>query len=119
MSEVICLFATSANAKAITSTINPSPSQKIRYNFAIFGEGLVSRPGAKPQSGTSMATFIGAATAALILDFARQGDVAEIIGSQRGAYLGGVGGMSAVFRRMAEGGSEAGYDCMAPWKLQS
>lgn len=66
-----------------------------------------------------MATFIGAATAVLILDFARQSDVAEIIGPQQGAYLRSVGGMLAVFWRMTEGGSEAGYDCMAPWKLQS
>ncbi|KAG2417093.1 hypothetical protein HFD88_008311 [Aspergillus terreus] len=100
VSEAICMFATSANGKGYHELDQP-----------------ISEP--EKSSGTSMATFIGAATAALILDFARQSDVAEIIGSQRGAYLSSVGGMSAVFRRMAEGGSEAGYDCMAPWKLQS
>lgn len=115
--EVICMFATDANAKAITSRINPSPSLRGRPNFAIFGHEVESRPRSKPQTGTSISTFIGAGIAGLILEFSRQSIVSDIIGTEWKRYLQTVRGMSAIFELMAEGGHE-GYHCITPWKIR-
>lgn len=110
---VICMFATDVNIKAITSPINPSPNPKSFYNFAIFGIDVVPRPCAKPESGTSISTFIAAAVAGLIVDFSRHEDV-KVISREN---LKKVEGMQAVFLKMAQGGVE-GYHCVAPWRIR-
>ncbi|KAL4766789.1 ankyrin repeat-containing domain protein [Aspergillus nidulans var. acristatus] len=111
--DVICMFATDANAKALNQ-MNPAPNPDSRFNFAILGEKVYSRPGAEPQDGTSVSTFIAAAVAGLILDFARHDDVKEYIIPQEN--LKTVTSMEHIFQKMAVDAHE-GYDCMAPWKL--
>jgi hypothetical protein len=112
--DVICMFATDANVKAL-NRMNPAPNPDSRFNFAIFGEKVCSRPGATPQDGTSMSTFIAAGVAGMILDFARHDDVKERIIPQEN--LKTVTSMEHVFQKMAIDGHE-GYDCMAPWKVR-
>lgn len=112
--RVICMFATDAYVKGMTSNINPSRNEGSVYNFAILGDNVVSRPKAKPQNGTSMATFIGAAIAGLILDFSRHSDIKDMIISQE--YMKTVSGMSAIFAEMS---TKEHYDCIAPWQIRS
>ncbi|KAF3385929.1 hypothetical protein DPV78_012564 [Talaromyces pinophilus] len=49
LDSVICMFATDANGKAITSSLNPALYKKDFYNIAMFGENVVRRPRAKPK----------------------------------------------------------------------
>lgn len=118
LDTVICMFATSANGKPLTNSVNPAADKKRFYNFAIFGENVVSRPGGRPQSGTSMSTFIGAAVAGFVLKICQQLDVRHIIGEDLLADLRRIRGMSAILEKMAEGGLEA-YHCICPWKICS
>ncbi|KAJ0419751.1 hypothetical protein BJY00DRAFT_313673 [Aspergillus carlsbadensis] len=76
--EVICMFATDANAKAITSQIS-------------------------------------AATAALMLEFARQSEVIKTIGSHRALNIKTVRGISAVLEKMV---NEEIYRCLTPWNIR-
>ena len=109
--QVICMFATDNNVKANTN-INPAPRER-GYNFAIFGVDVVPYPRDNPQSGTSMSTFIGAAVAGMILDFAHHNDVL----ANTLKYLKTVAGMEAVFNEMST--KDLKYDCMTPWKIRS
>jgi hypothetical protein len=112
--KLICMFSTDSHVRCL-SNFNPSASPAARYNFAILGENIVLPYVKEPLSGTSFATMIGAALAGRILDFSRHSDNR---GRMRSAeVLSTVEGMSAVFAKMAQGGKDNGYDCMAPWKI--
>jgi hypothetical protein len=69
----------------------------------------------KRDSGTSIATSIGAAIGALVIDFSRQQDCQVHIPNWEESKT--IAGMSAVFREMAHGGKDGGYDWVAPWKV--
>lgn len=74
-------------------------------------------PGRKDfYSGTSMSTFIGAAVAGMILNFAHHDDVQKIL-SRDLEDLMTVPGMSAVFKEMST--KDPKYDCVAPWNILS
>lgn len=112
--KLICMFSTDSNVRCLPN-FNPSASSAARYSFAVLGENIVLPYVKEPLSGTSFATMIGAALAGRILDFSRHSDNR---GRIRGAeVLNTVEGMSAVFAKMARGGKDNGYDCMAPWKI--
>ncbi|KAH8692296.1 ankyrin repeat-containing domain protein [Talaromyces proteolyticus] len=115
--HTMAMFACNGNVK-VTNDFNPSPSRNSRYNFAVLGENIRINPfDTKPESGTSMSTFIGAAIAALVVDFSNQKDVKEFI--EHREYVKSVAGMTAIFAEMAIAGSSQDYHCVAPWKLLS
>ncbi|KAF3910853.1 Ankyrin-2 [Dactylellina cionopaga] len=116
-STVMCMFACSGMGKA-KSEFNPVPKRD-HDNFALLGENVpvYSHPNEKFRSGTSYATFIGAAVAALILDFTRQQGVRDCIKGI--ADLTTISGMSSVFKLMAVGGRDGNYDCVVLSKLLS
>lgn len=113
-SKLICMFSTDSNARCLPN-FNPSASSIPPRSFAILGENIVLPYVKEPLSGTSFATMIGAALAGRILDFSRQSDNRGRI--RNAEVLKTVEGMSAVFAKMAPGGKDNGYDCMAPWKI--
>ena len=90
--------------------INPAPRAK-GYNFAIFGE-VVPYLRDNPQSGTS-STFVGAAVAGMVLDFAQHDDVL----ANTLKYLKTVAGIEAVFNEMST--EDLKYNCVTPWKIRS
>ncbi|KIM96504.1 hypothetical protein OIDMADRAFT_170237 [Oidiodendron maius Zn] len=112
--KLICMFSTDTNVRCLPN-FNPSASSAAMYSFAVLGENIVLPYVKEPLSGTSFATMIGAALAGRILDFSRQSDNRGRIRSAE--VLNTVEGMSAVFAKMAPGGKDNGYDCMAPWKI--
>jgi subtilisin family serine protease len=112
--KLICMFSTDSNARCLPN-FNPSASSAPPHSFAILGENIVLPYVKEPLSGTSFATMIGAALAGRILDFSRQSDNRGRI--RNAEVLNTVEGMSAVFAKMAPGGKDNGYDCMAPWKI--
>ncbi|KAF3905696.1 Ankyrin-3 [Arthrobotrys entomopaga] len=107
---VFCVFACDSMGK-VKNNFNPAPT-RYDLNFAFLGENVPvsSHPTKNTQTGTSYATFIGAAVAALVLDFARQG-------VRNPHKLKKFRGMSAVFKLMARGGKDGEYECVGPWKL--
>jgi hypothetical protein len=115
--NVICMFSSNGLVKP-SQGFNPTPSPKLPYNFCILGEEVqkVRFPRSLEQgrdSGTSIATFIAAGIAALVMDFSLQQDCRERIENRD--YLKTVAGMSAVFEKMAK--YESGYHCIAPWNV--
>ncbi|KAK6535372.1 hypothetical protein TWF694_001833 [Orbilia ellipsospora] len=110
---VFCMFASDSMGKA-KNKFNPAPIRH-NHNYAFLGENVPvsSHPTKKTQNGTSYATFIGAAVAALILDFTRQ----EGVNIRNERKLKRFPGMSAIFKIMAEGGKDGDYECVVPWKL--
>ncbi|KAF3917680.1 Ankyrin-3 [Arthrobotrys entomopaga] len=112
---LMCMFACSGMGKA-KNEFNPEP-KRASNNFALLGQDVpvYSHLKDKTKSGTSYATFVGAAVAALIIDFAMQSDVKAEPEDIRN--LKTVSGMSAVFEIMAKGGRDSGYDCVVPTKL--
>ncbi|KAF3915131.1 hypothetical protein ABW20_dc0102209 [Dactylellina cionopaga] len=107
----------SANTMDLIAEVRPAVPNF--NNFAFLGEDVPvqSHPTDKIKNGTSYATFIGAAIAALILDFARQDEAQEELSKRDLRKLRRVPGMSAVFKEMAKGGNVDGYDCVIPTKL--
>ncbi|KAH7311135.1 hypothetical protein BKA65DRAFT_575201 [Rhexocercosporidium sp. MPI-PUGE-AT-0058] len=112
--DVMCMFSTDAGVKN-SLKINPAPSLKATYNFAIFGEEVSIVPDQPTVSGTSVATAIGAALAARIIDFSRHKDARGHI--KHASELKRIEGISSVFAKMAEGGNDNGYHCIAPWRI--
>ncbi|KAK6538292.1 hypothetical protein TWF694_011171 [Orbilia ellipsospora] len=109
--SLMCMFACSGMGKA-KNEFNPETLSRDENNFALLGENVpvYSHLTEKTRSGTSYATFIGAAVAALLLDFARQTEVgAEEEELQK---LCTVGGMTAVFKIMSR--RDADYNCVIP-----
>ena len=117
--EVMTMFASNGNVK-VTNDFNPAPSHYSRYNFALLGEQVRIPPSNDLHDGTSISTFIGAAIAGLVLDFANQNDILKKL-SERNfrKALNEVSGMNAIFAEMARGGEHMRYDCVAPWKLRA
>ncbi|KAK6527550.1 hypothetical protein TWF694_004533 [Orbilia ellipsospora] len=111
----MCMFACSGMGKA-KNEFNPEPKRPSN-NFALLGEDVpvYSHIKDKTKSGTSYATFVGAAVAALLIDFARQSDVEAEPEDVR--TLKTVNGMTAVFEIMSKGGRDDNYDCVVPSKL--
>jgi hypothetical protein len=110
----------SATADGKRSNFNPARSSNSTTNFAVLGEevekvqtGSERHPGY--DSGTSIATFIAAGIAALVIDFSRQEDCKEIILDQ--ARLKTVAGMKKIFSEMADGGYDGGYDGLVPQRV--
>ncbi|KAF3932989.1 hypothetical protein ABW20_dc0104236 [Dactylellina cionopaga] len=100
----------------VQNELNPQPKRQ-ENNFALLGEAVPvqSHPTDKTKDGTSYATFIGAAVAAVILDFSRQKEIdAESYDVDK---LKTALGMSVVFEIMAKGGKDGQYDCVTPAKL--
>lgn len=113
--DVICIF--SSDGKIKPSSFNPAPL-KHSFNFAVLGEEVESiivstAKSEERDSGTSIATFIAAGIAALVLDFSMQEDCRDRIENQK--ILKSIPGMSAVFEKMAKG--DQGYLCVAPWRV--
>ena len=109
--EVLCMFATRPNCKP-DDEFNPVAIHS-GYNFAILGKD-VKVPGMDGlQKGTSIATVIGAAFAARIIDFSMHPDCRGKIDEANS--LRTVEGMSAVFGETAI--LDLKYDCMRPWIL--
>jgi len=97
---------------------NPAPSPDFPRNFCILGEDVQKAPSPrslekKRESGTSIANFIAAGVAALVIDFSLQKDCQKHIENRD--LLKTIAGMSAVFDKMAS--VEGRYHCMAPWKV--
>lgn len=114
----MCIFSATADGKR--STFNPARSGKSTTNFAVLGEevekvqlDLNCHPGY--DSGTSIANFIAAAIAALVIDFARQEGCNEIIQDQ--TRLKTVAGMRAIFAEMADGGYDGEYHNLTPQRV--
>lgn len=115
MKDVLHIFCTDARAKA-SASINPMPTRRKPYNFAILGEGVVVPPSATERiTGTSVATCVAAGLAGRLLDFSRHKDCRDRIRCV--ANLATVEGMTAVFAQMAKGGDDNGYNCVVPWRL--
>ena len=111
--DVICIF--SSNGMIKPSPFNPAPLRR-SFNFAILGEEVerFDVPGSQERDrGTSIATFIAAGIAALVLDFSMQEDCRDRIENQK--LLNSIEGMSAVFEKMAK--EDQGYLCIAPWSV--
>ncbi|KAK6541370.1 hypothetical protein TWF694_007183 [Orbilia ellipsospora] len=109
--RVMCMFACDGNSKISTVDFNPSPSRYQR-NFAFPGKDVQAMLGAARVHGTSIATFIGAAVAAEIIDFSRQDGIEDGIGDLE--LLRTVSGMSRVFEQMSVEDSD--YHCVIPLK---
>ncbi|KAH6714001.1 hypothetical protein BKA61DRAFT_607018 [Leptodontidium sp. MPI-SDFR-AT-0119] len=116
--NVMCIFSATADGKR--SSFNPARSGKSTTNFAVLGEEVEKvqidmdrHPGY--DSGTSIATFIAAAIAALVIDFSRQQDSKEIILDP--TRLKTVAGMKAIFAEMADGGYDGGYQFLVPQRV--
>lgn len=114
----MCIFSATADGKR--SNFNPPRSRKSTTNFAVLGEqvekvqiDLESHPGY--DSGTSIATFIAAGIAALVIDFSRQEEGKKIIVDQE--RLKTVAGMKEIFAEMADGGDDGGYDGLVPQRV--
>jgi hypothetical protein len=114
--HVMAMFASNGNA-TVTNEFNPAPSRHSLYNFALPGEQVRAHPLGDLQDGTSISTFIGAAIAGLVLDFANQRDGVKNIRFRE--HLNKVDGTTAIFAEMAIGGESMGYNCVAPWKLRA
>ncbi|OXV09164.1 hypothetical protein Egran_03073 [Elaphomyces granulatus] len=102
--HVMAMFASNGNAK-VTNVFNPAPSRHSLYNFALPGEQVCAHPLGDLQDGTSISTFIGAAIAGLVLDFANQRDGVENIRFRE--HLNKVDGTTAIFAVMAIGEVES------------
>ncbi|KAF3919854.1 hypothetical protein ABW20_dc0110706 [Dactylellina cionopaga] len=111
--DVMCMFACNGHNK-VSNFFNPA-ARKRGDNFAFLGEDIKAYPGDKGRNGTSYSTFLGAAVAGLLLDFARQGDVQAKI--QNYARLKRMDGMSSVFLEMAEHATDGNYSCVVPWEF--
>ncbi|KAJ5261225.1 hypothetical protein N7478_011820 [Penicillium angulare] len=113
---VMCMFASNGHAKPTQLSINPSARESGGSNFAILGEDVEVRfcDSVQPRrhSGTSIATFIGAAIAGVLLDFSKQPFGQQVVNPY---HLKRIGGMSAVFKKMSV--EDNGYNCIAPWSL--
>ncbi|KAI3530064.1 extracellular alkaline serine protease [Colletotrichum filicis] len=109
--KTFCMFSTDGNARSLPA-FNPSPLPGARNSFAILGQGIRATSG-PPASGTSLATAIGAALAARIIDFSRHQDIRGRI--RKPEHLKRVEGMASVFAKMAR--TDGGYQCIAPWRL--
>ncbi|KAK1540415.1 extracellular alkaline serine protease [Colletotrichum paranaense] len=109
--KTFCMFSTDGNARSLPA-FNPSPLPGARNSFAILGQGIKATSG-PPASGTSLATAIGAALAARIIDFSRHQDIRGRI--RKPEHLKRVEGMASVFAKMAR--MDGGYQCIAPWRL--
>ncbi|KAF3934999.1 hypothetical protein ABW20_dc0100744 [Dactylellina cionopaga] len=111
--RVMCMFASDGFGKA-KNKFNPPPLGS-EDNFALLGKDVpvISHPTKETESGTSVATFVGAAVAAIVLDFARQ----EGVNIRSARKLKHVNGISAVFKEMARDGKDDKYDCVVPSKL--
>ncbi|KAJ5639756.1 uncharacterized protein N7484_007618 [Penicillium longicatenatum] len=113
---VMCMFASNGHAKPTQLSINPSARESGGSNFAILGEDVEVRfcDAEQPRrhSGTSIATFIGAATAGVLLDFSKQPVCQQVVNP---CHLKKIGGMSAVFKKMSV--EDNGYNCITPWSL--
>ncbi|EPS38588.1 hypothetical protein H072_7662 [Dactylellina haptotyla CBS 200.50] len=107
--RVMCMFACDGNSKTSTIGFNPAPA-KYQHNFAFPGKDVQAMHGKPRLYGTSIATFVGAAIAAEILDFSRHSDIKNDIGDA--SVLKTVAGMSQVFDAMSE--EEYGYKSVIP-----
>ncbi|KFY92627.1 hypothetical protein V500_04124 [Pseudogymnoascus sp. VKM F-4518 (FW-2643)] len=110
--SVLRVFST--NGMAITSReFNPPPSLYSIMNFGFLGEHvrvLTAEAMYTLVDGTSVATSIAAATAALLIDFSQRMDCTSL--SKR-EELRTVSGMSAVLAKL--GVKEGNFYCFNPW----
>jgi Subtilase family len=117
--NVICIFSSTGWIKQ-SEDFNPAPSGLSKHNFCVLGEevekfGDPTSTTKERCSGTSIATSIAAAIAALVIDLSRQSDCKEHIPNREDLQT--VAGMSSIFQEMARGGDDNGYNCVAPWKV--
>ncbi|KAK6524133.1 hypothetical protein TWF694_005794 [Orbilia ellipsospora] len=111
--EVMCIFACNGQNK-VDNKFNPQ-GRILCPNFAFLGEALRAYPGEKLRDGTSYATYLAAAVAALFIDFSRQKDVREKI--EYVERLQSMDGISVMFMDMAGRGRVWGeYSCVVPWE---
>lgn len=124
--HVLCVHA----ATGYGNMYNGNPTIKANTsNFALLG---VAVPGNAPagreqteirRSGTSQATAMGAAVAAIILQIMRdrQEEAEEAVGSivyrQALSQLRRLHSMRSVFERMCDTNKRDGYDIVEPWRL--
>lgn len=114
---VICVSSTDGMGNP--SKYNP-PAGNDRYNFSTLGEAVLSAwpinldpEGEKRCSGTSIATPIAAAIAALIIGFVKQRGVG--LNAAHKGHVKSIQGMQQLF--LALGTMKNGYCYIAPWKL--
>ena len=123
--SVMCV--NSATGEGSNSGFNP-PMDPKKWNFTMLGEEVNSawplqlikeaereeNGGTKRKSGTSFATPIAAATAALVIEFARQPPLCDY--PKVAEYLKKFSGMQEVFMLMSER-KEGKFYYVYPWKL--
>ncbi|KAF3908213.1 Ankyrin-1 [Arthrobotrys entomopaga] len=109
--RTLCMFGCDGKSKASTIDFNPAPVRN-QFNFAFPGKDIQDING-RLVEGTSIATFVGAAVAAGIIDFSRQTGVKNRLG--RTSLLKTVRGISEVFDQMSV--EEFRYRCVVPMKL--
>ncbi|KAH7378165.1 hypothetical protein BKA64DRAFT_251663 [Cadophora sp. MPI-SDFR-AT-0126] len=119
MTGVFCI--NSATGDGGRSSFNPEP--KADKNFSIIGENIVSSwttyQNAKPQrsmSGTSVATPMAAAVAALVLEYVLQNDPESTLLKQLDEFKE-YDGMSKIFSIMSK--YKDGYKNIVPWEVLS
>lgn len=115
VSGVICV--NSANADGTPSDFNPTfhPAR----NFSIIGENVKSswiNAAEKRMSGTSVATPIAAAIAALVLEFVLQEVESDDILKELYPHLKRYDGMVEILSQMSQP-HHSGYHNIIPWKL--
>ena len=127
LDKVICVYATDGEGNPCS--FNPT-NQKNSDNFSVLGEAVESYcpPHLKignnnnkvRKSGTSTATPIAAAIAAIILEFVRRhlSNTARVLSNSEIDHFSKVwttDGMKAIFRLMVD--ERGKYDYLLPWKL--
>lgn len=115
LDQVISLY--SADGYGASSSFNPLPSLA-EDNFAILGESVESaklRSGRTRKSGTSVATMVASAVAALVLELSFQ-QPARL----RESHIRSYSGMRAMFAAMSRDGATHNPGeryFIRPWKL--
>jgi Subtilase family len=110
--SVVRVFSSNGRVKASTE-FNPAPSLSSIMNFGFLGEHVQVKTAKAVDTrvdGTSIATSIAAATAALLIDFSQRKDCT---GLSKREELRTVRGMSAVLAKL--GMQEGNFYCFNPW----